>query len=374
MGMKELETWTGIDDEKIDEMLKRNVNEYVILRTCNRFEIYIVTNDTEKTKMLIEKLSNELNSKNWYFLEDMDSIKHLLRVTSGMESMIIGENQIQGQVKNAIETSIKNGRSGKYFHYIFMKALSTGKEVRDKTKISNGIISIPQLAIKILDDKRKDYGIKNVCIVGTGHVSKILIKYMQELNFNITVSGRNARKLENIRKNYHVKILNLRNLDPENFDALISAVSSKSPIMEISGEKPFVIDLGNPRNVKCIECKNYIDLDKLKEYSKRNLNYRKSEMKKAEEIVEKNLRSIEKRLKIMENEDLISKIYRRIDEIRNEEMIETLKIIGNENKETIENLTRSMANRIMGIYIKKIKKIIEEGDEKKISVLKEIFG
>ncbi len=291
MELNELERWTTLDQSFIENLLKEcHVKEYVILRTCSRLEIYMYKGGDARAKF--DALSKQLHSNNIFFLTGTDSISHLMRVCSGMDSMILGEQDVQRQVKEALQTAIQAGTSGKFLNYIFMKALSTGKEVREKTKIRNGITSIPHIAVKIIEEKSKLQCYKSVCVVGTGKMARSLLKYANGLPVNLYVCGRNQAVLAELAKESGATPIDIANLDITHFDCLLTAVSSPTPIITIRNRKrnpQIVIDLGNPRNVDSKPNTNYIDLDVLKAHANKTILAREKAIAEAENIIHNNL-------------------------------------------------------------------------------------
>ncbi len=375
--LNELEVWTRLDDAFLYHFLTdAEVKEYLILRTCNRLEVYLNVTNAEAVKNKFKSLSKTLGAS-VFFLENTDTVRHLMGVCSGIDSMVIGEQDIQRQVKEALETAKKYGTSGKVLNYIFMKSLSTGKEVRENTKITNGIISIPQSAIRLLEQRSKTQDLKKICIVGYGKVGKTLIKYLSAKNIDLTVCGRDVIKLKNIADEFNIKYVPLKDLKISDYECIITAVYVTSPIIkfEKQGALPrLVIDLGNPRNVESDPDPDYVDLEELKQFVNKNIESRKLEISKAESIIEKNIISVSKKLRNFELDTIISELYKNAERIKNEEIEETVTKIGANNREIIENLAKSLTNKLLAQQTKKIKNIFVEGDQDKIAILKDVFG
>ncbi len=375
--LNELEVWTRLDDAFLYHFLTdAEVKEYLILRTCNRLEVYLNVTNAEAVKNKFKSLSKTLGAS-VFFLENTDTVRHLMGVCSGIDSMVIGEQDIQRQVKEALETAKKYGTSGKVLNYIFMKSLSTGKEVRENTKITNGIISIPQSAIRLLEQRSKTQDLKKICIVGYGKVGKTLIKYLSAKNIDLTVCGRDVIKLKNIADEFNIKYVPLKDLKISDYECIITAVYVTSPIIkfEKQGALPrLVIDLGNPRNVESDPDPDYVDLEELKQFVNKNIESRKLEISKAESIIEKNIISVSKKLRNFELDTIISELYKNAERIKNEEIEETVTKIGANNREIIENLAKSLTNKLLAQQTKKLKNIFVEGDQDKIAILKDVFG
>ncbi|MGC8564842.1 MAG: NAD(P)-binding domain-containing protein [Thermoplasmata archaeon] len=372
MDFSSLEKWTSLNDEKVIDHFKDVSNEILILRTCNRFEIYIVPKIDPENK--VNALISQYGNAN--VITDRDAVIHIIEVASGMDSMIPGEQDIQRQVKEALKRSMERKTSGKMLNFIFMRALNISKEVRSKTRIGNGIISIPQSAFRILESMIKD---GKIAIIGTGKVANSLLKYMNE-NYKITVFGRNREKLNIIKEKYGVNIDYIENIENsmENFEAILSAVSVNEPILRsntFKGKRPFiVIDLGNPRNIEKLNDRYYIDLDYIKEYVNKNITQRKSEMEKARKIIEEKIERIEERIKGIEIEELISKIFIRAMVIKDDEVNEAARILGNDSRYVLEKFGNSMVKKIYSNLTEKLRNEGKNLDRNGIEILKRILG
>jgi len=370
MSLKELEIWSSINENRLKDFLSGFSKEFVILKTCNRFEIYAIL-DNEIDRFVQKIMSMGPKGK---IIEGEDAIRHLVEVASGMDSMIPGEQDIQRQVKEAITKSMNEKTSGKYLNYIFMRALSISKEVRSKTRIGNGIISLPQASVKILQALIPS---GKVAIVGTGRVANTLIKYLNK-KYEIDVFGRNDKKLEEMSKNLGIKCININNLNSnlDNYDALFSAIKMDGYILKSKDfieTKPYVVvDLGNPRNIENPGDRYFIDLDYLKEYVSRNISIRMMEMEKARNIIDEKMNAIMKRLMNYQKEEIIASIYERAKNIADEEVNELIKYIGEENRRYVEKFSKSFIKKIFGNITKNIK----EGkyDDNMINELRRILG
>ena len=372
MDLISLGKWTSIGDETIIDHFKEVSKEILILRTCNRFEIYIVPrNDpTERIKLLFSEHGQTR------ILYDMDAVYHIIEVASGMDSMVPGEQDIQRQVKDALKNSLEKKTSGKILNYIFMRALNISKTVRSETKIGNGIVSIPQSAVKILESMLKN---GELCIIGTGKVANLLLKYLKGENFIITVFGRNDEKLNYIKEKYDVKVEYLKNIQDnlKKYDAVISAISIKDPFLKkenFDGTKPIlVIDLGNPRNIEKLEDRYYVDLEYIKGYVEKNITQRKSEMEKARKIIDEKIIGIEDKINSMEIDYLISNIFKRAERIKKSEIEKSIKILGKDAEFTLEKFGSSMINKIYSNLITNLRKERDHISREEIELIKKLF-
>ncbi len=290
MGLKELEKWAKLDQKIFNDMLvSGRINGYVILKTCNRVEIYFSTKLHSDIKNELVGIAVKMDSPNILFMEGIDSARHLMRVCSGLDSMVIGEQEIQRQVKEALTKAQNEKSSDKVLNYVFMKAINAGKEVREKTRISKGKVSVSQVALKLLEERGRSEDMNRICVVGTGNVGTTIVKYLKGSNKDITISGRSDARLRQFTKKFGINSVNISDLNAEMFDCVITATSSPDPVVKVNeGQKmpKLVIDLGNPRNVTAPRGKNYVDLDSLNSFVNKNIENRRMEMEKAEGIIE----------------------------------------------------------------------------------------
>lgn len=372
MGISDLERWTSLDDSTVIKHFKDVADEILLLRTCNRFEIYIVPK--KSPEMEIGSLISGLGNAN--ILYDRDAVLHIIEVASGMDSMIPGEQDIQRQVKEALRASMDKKTSGKILNFIFMRALNISKEVRSRTRIGNGIVSIPQSAVHILESMVKG---GEIAIIGTGRVSNSVIKYTVR-NYGITVFGRNEEKLNSIREKYGVNVDHIKNIEKVigNYDAIISAVSVSTPILNASsfnGKRPWVvIDLGNPRNIEKLVDRYYIDLDYIKIFVEKNIIQRKNEMEKARKIIEEKIERIEEKITGIEIEEIISAIFKKALEIRDLEVNEAVKILGEDSREVLERFGNSMIKRMYSNLFTRLRREGKNFNRDEIEIIKKMLG
>ena len=368
MNLQDLELWNSIHDDYLNKILKENANEYIILKTCNRFEIYAILKENGKVKNLLDL------GPNGKILEGTEVIKHIIEVSSGMDSMIPGEQDIQRQVKEALENSIKKGTSGKLLNYLFMRAINVSKEIRSKTKISNGIVSLPQASVKIVESILNS---GKVAILGTGRVANTLLKYLPE-KYQVDVFGRNVNKMKIIERSYNVKTYDINKIkeNMENYDAIFSALRMDGIILSkddfLSKKPTIIVDLGNPRNVENPGNRYFIDLEYLKEYVSKNISIRILEMEKAKKIIDMKLKGIEKKLWNYDVEELIASIYKRAEKIKEEEINELMKYLDSNEMDKIEKFANSMIKKMYDKMVENLRK--SEYDINLIEKLKEILG
>lgn len=287
-----------------------NIDECLILTTCNRIELYLVTTCIEKTsENIIGVLSRyhgipvDLLKRQMYIKKCEDVAKHLFRVACGLESMVVGETQILGQVKKDYELSKTFGSTGPFLNKLFQNAISLGKAARLKTPIGNGITSIGSLAantaLKFADPKRAVFG-----IVGCGQMGCIAARHLSKHGVKkLYVTNRTGKKAHSLAKGLSADVTPFSQLTEllKKADVLITAVNSDSYLFTLEKHGDIlkgrgqitIIDISTPRVVHpelhSLKNVSFFSLDDLKKIVDKNLMLRASSEKAIEELIERKL-------------------------------------------------------------------------------------
>lgn len=280
------------------------IQELVILSTCNRSEIYYVSDDIEATKTAIINWVSEKKSVSaedlealYVFRKEDVAVKHLFSVASGIESMVLGENEILTQVKDGYATYQEAGHTGAYFNKIFQMATAVGKRVRTETEISRGAYSVSSIAIEAIREELLDYFGRKILVVGLGVMGRRALKKLIALGHpNLTVTNRTDSKAEVFAKEEKIfSIPYLSMLDTAHqYDIILTAVSSRNHVLNPEQfSKPnavteLVIDLGLPRNANPTiqsDTLNLISVDGLKAIAEKNVASRKECVDKVLNII-----------------------------------------------------------------------------------------
>ncbi len=380
--------------ETINFLLDNEVEEVVILSTCNRSEIYIQGNDIQHKLNIVSKFYMEIfkleNIDNYMFLKfGEEAIIHLFKVTSGLDSIVVGEDQILGQVKDAHEFSMQLGASKKIFNKLFREAITTAKEIKHSTKISQQPLSISYIGLKFLKDKIGKIEGKNALIVGAGKMNKLTIKYLQEEKIGtIYLSNRNHGKVKEIEKDYK-NIIPIKYEDRykviNDVDIVISATSSphvviKKEDMPKITRKICMMDIALPRdidpNINEIENIEVYDIDNLKEIHENNNKKRKKLATKGYEIILEKIEDFEKWLSSAKIDPTIESLNEKCLQIREDtlEYIFRKVELDKRDKKIIDKMLTSALKRLVREPIKNLKQIKDDGKrEEYIKLIEELF-
>ena len=397
IGIREKVSFT--DTKKIEAtniLLDKDLREVVILSTCNRSEIYISCEEIEVGVDIVKNFYEEffqLNEVSLYLFskKDNEAIEHLFNVTSGLDSLVIGEDQILGQVKGAHELAMKIGSSKKLFNKLFREAITTAKEVKTVTKISQQPLSISYIGIKLLKEKIKNLQNKNILIIGLGKMNLLTIKHLEEENVGtIYIANRSIEKFKEIQQLYnnieYVEYKDRYNILKDNqIDIVISATSSphlvikKEEIINIK-RSIYFMDLALPRDIdfkiKDMENMELYCIDDLKNIQSENDEIRVRLSKEAHKIIvnkinefiewrdisiiDPTIQSLNKKC-IEIKEDTLDYIFRKVD-------------LNQRDKKIIEKMMTSALKRMIREPILNLKQVKNKGKrEEYIKTIEELF-
>ena len=346
----------AFNKEKIDEIIAnlKSLTPFdngIFLSTCNRTEFYSFCKRTD-IKVFDQYLENltgkniNLRKNDQYLFSNNDAFKHLLRVMTGIDSMIVGEPDIFGQVKKSFQNSKEFLYLGSELEIVFNRAINLSKDIRSETELSKNPLSIASLVeSKILELEKKP-----ILIIGGGDVGRALIKRLNERNYQLKLFNRSEITIENIKSNP------LKELDSNisDFQIIVIAASADSPLFNLNNlsDNAIIFDLAIPRNIS-EEQKNsmgisILTLDEISEMVKANLKGREEAVKLAEDLITTNADSEFSKLKNRKNINKAQKKFHQeqsqIKDIAVENALKKLKD-GSKPEDIIEGLAEEIASK-----------------------------
>lgn len=363
-----------------------NIEEYIEISTCNRKEYYIhndyCSHENEIIKTKNKHLIIEYND---------DAMIHLFRMSSGLESMIIGEDQILGQIKESKKISEKEDHCGRVLETLFTKAIHVGQSVRKKTKINRGSVSIGSAAVKLAEKHLDDLKNKHVLVIGAGKMGTLVAKALSEKNLKaIFVANRTYDRAIKLAKELKGKAILFDDLNQclPNADVIISATGAPHTILNkerieksIPQDKKdpvIIIDIANPRDVDEDVCElevKLFNIDDLRGIADENKKLRENEANQAEQLIDHEFELLKNSFKLMEVEGLIADIRMSMELVRKKETQKAIRKMDSleKNNQILDNLSKSIVNKIFYDISKNIKKAAEEEDIEAIEIMKCIF-
>jgi len=363
---------------------KYSIGEYIEISTCNRKEYYI-------HNKFISEDDELLSHENQSIVIDygQSAVMHLLRMTSGLESMIVGEDQILGQVKDSKNKAIKNKHCGKVLDAGFTKAVHVGQVVRNKTNINKGSVSIGSAAIDLAEKHMGSLDDKSVLVIGAGKMGKLVAKALAEKDLNaIFVANRTFYVAVELAKDLGGQAILFNELEKylATADLVISATSAPHAIItkdrllgiDMDCQDLMMVDIANPRDisedVSDLGVKLF-NIDDLREIAEINTQLRREEFGEAENIINEEFILLKESFKIMEVEGTLANLRSSMEEIRRRETEKAIAKLDDVDGSTkiLNNLTNSIVNKIFFDISKNLKRAAKEENEDIISAAKYIF-
>ena len=289
------------------------IQECVILNTCNRLEFYFVAeNHTEALSFLKQEIASFKQTSSQVINQLLDyqsgdeATQHLFRVTSGLESMVLGENEVLAQVKEAYQRSKALNQTQKILNKVFQTAIAIGKRVRTETTISRGAYSVSSIGIEAIRETILDYFGCRILINGMGAMGLRSLKKLHALGHpNITLCNRTFSTAETLAKEHNCQVLAIEQLPKKarDFDIIISTASVKEHCLSVvdfnqTYSTSLIVDLGLPRNIDPqLEEKTsikVITVEGLKDIASQNGQKRKAECHAAETIIQEDAKKLMK--------------------------------------------------------------------------------
>lgn len=393
-----LEKFTFRNLENAYQEFKRHsdLDECVIIQTCNRIEIFAKSKnqDIQKIKKTWASLAGlEENSfkENLEVSEGDKAFEHLLKLTSGLDSMVVGEEQILGQIKNSITEARNSKASGEHLNTLFDKAIRIGTRIRNTTGISKGGISVGSMAVKLAEENIDDLKSKKILVIGTGEVSTLVAKSLGRREYKFFVTSRTLERSQAFCETMGGSPIKFEEVLSgfNNFDILF--VATTAPYFLVSYERMsnamngrkngmMILDLSNPRTVDekvaTLHGVKLMNLDQIAEMVEKNMKTRLNKVKTVENIISDELPVLEATMRRLDAEPLVKEVFKNIDVLREKEFKKALQMLGNVDEQKlkiIEELTKSIVEGIVSTPMNNIRKASEQGDQDILELAGKLF-
>ena len=348
--------------------------ENIILSTCNRVEIYARVENTDRGIQLLQDficdyhgISRGNLDQYFYSYCDNQAVEHLFRVSSSLDSMVLGEAQILGQVKDAYSTARSFSSTGMVLNQLFEKAFNVAKKVREETGISERGVSISSAAVELAKKIFEDLENHSVMLVGTGEMAELAAKHLISYGVKtVYVASRTYERAAALAKSLNGCALDFESFKEEMHRADIIITSTAAPTFIVNEEmistaiqkrknKPiFLIDIAVPRDIapEVNELENvYLyDIDDLQNVVNANMEERQKEAENAMEIIKQEVTKFNNWFSTLDAIPTIVEMRNRAEDMRALEVDKTLKNmdhLSSEDKDAIQQLTQSLVNKIL---------------------------
>ncbi len=390
---------------KLEEGLMRfrelpEIQEAIILSTCNRVELYANVNDAAKASESVKAFLAEFHNINrtsldtaLYIYDDISAVRHVFRVASSLDSMVVGEPQILGQLKDAFDLALSKKTTGILLNRLMKKAISVAKRVRTETRIAENAVSISFAAVELAKKIFTDLSTRVFMLLGAGEMAELAAKHLISNGVKeVLVSNRTFERACELAEEFHGRPVRFEDFIQEmaRTDIIICStgaphyILTKTQMHKVMKERKqrqvFIIDISVPRNIdpEINDLANvYLyNVDDLQGVVDSNMFERQKEAQKAENIIEEEIETFLKWLASLDSVPTIIALREKAEEVRKEELdklFHKIQGIGEKDKEAIEYMATAIMNKLIHPPTAALK---EDSENKDILVatIKRLYG
>jgi len=374
-----------------------SISECVIIQTCNRIELFTASDNHDvhkikKTWASLTGLEENAFADTLEICDNHDAFEHLLKLTSGLESLVVGEEQILGQIKESIAVARNTKASGKRLNKLFDTSIRIGTRIRNSTGISKGGISLGSMAVKLAEENVDDIKSKNVLLIGTGEAATMVAKSLNKRGYEFHVTSRTVEraigfsqtlggkpiKFEDVLSAFdNYEIIFVATIAPYflvTFDKMIESMKNKKSGM-------MILDLSNPRTVDeqvaTIPGIKLMNIDQIAEMVDKNMTKRKEKVSTVQNIISEEVPIIEATMKRLDAEPLVKDVFTNADSMRIKELQKALQMLGETDEKRIkiiDELTKAVVESIVSAPMNNLRKASEQGNPDLLETASKLFN
>ncbi|SFP31518.1 glutamyl-tRNA reductase [Geopseudomonas sagittaria] len=371
--------------------------EAAILSTCNRSELYLALDEAQAEAILAwlagyHGLSLDELRACAYIHEDNDAVRHMMRVACGLDSMILGEPQILGQMKDAYASAREAGTLGPLLGRLFQATFSTAKTVRTDTRIGENPVSVAFAAVSLAKQIFSDLPRSQALLIGAGETITLVARHLHEQGIRrIVVANRTLERASQLAEEVGGQAVLLADIPEQlvNSDIVISSTASPLPILGKGAveralkkrkHRPvFMVDIAVPRDIEPevgeLDDVYLYTVDDLHEVIAENLRSRQGAARAAEELVLTGVDEFMARLRERDSVDLLRGYRQRAEQLRDEELAKALRQLGNgiPAEDVLAQLARGLTNKLLHAPSVQLKKFSAAGRHDALAVAQELL-
>jgi glutamyl-tRNA reductase len=383
-----------------------SVHESVVVSTCNRVEVVAAVADAQTAchdmKVFLDEQRAERGvislEDHLYTYRGAEAVRHLFRVAASLDSMVVGEPQILGQLKEFYDAARQAGTVGTLLHRLFHRSFFVAKRVRTETGIASRAVSVSSVAVDLAKRIFDSFDDKTVMLIGAGKMGDLMARQLQRSGVkSLMVTNRTFERAVTLAERMHgspilfedfpryLKIADLVIGCTGSPELLVDAAAVEKLLRERKQQAMFFIDIGDRRNfdpaINDIDNAYLYNIDDLKDVAEENLQERSNEAEKAEEIVLQEVERFGRWVNSLERVPTITALRGRFDEIRRLELARSLsgnlKDLSSEQRQALDDMTAAMINKMLHVPISLLKKEPSDDDEEEtlyLAALTKLFG
>jgi glutamyl-tRNA reductase len=385
--------------EALQQLCQRTSSrEAAILSTCNRSELYLEQDDLSADEVLAwlasyHQLSLDELRACAYIHADDEAVRHMMRVASGLDSMVLGEPQILGQMKSAFAVAREAGTLGPLLGRLFQATFSTAKTVRTDTAIGENPVSVAFAAVSLAKQIFADLHRSQALLIGAGETISLVARHLHDQGIKrIVVANRTLERASNLAEQFGAHAVLLADIPAElvNSDIVISSTASQLPILGKGAveralkqrkHKPiFMVDIAVPRDIEPevgeLDDVYLYTVDDLHEVIAENLKSRQGAAQAAEELVAVGAQDFMQRLRELAAVDVLKAYRQQAERLRDEELNKALRLLNNGSsaEDVLALLARGLTNKLLHAPSVQLKKFSADGRVDALGVAQELFA
>ena len=373
------------------------VSECVIIQTCNRIELFATSDnhnvdEIKSTWASLTGLEDNAFRDTLEVCENKDAYEHLLKLTSGLESLVVGEEQILGQIKESISAARKANASGKRLNKLFERSIRIGTRIRNSTGIGSGGISLGSMAVKLAEENVDDIKSKHVLLIGTGEAATLVAKSLKKRGYAFNVTSRTLERSVGFSQTLGGKPIKFEDVLSGFSNYEIIFVATTAPYFLVSfdrmkdamkNKKPgtMILDLSNPRTVDekvaTIPGIKLMNIDQIAEMVDKNMKKRREKVSTVENIISEEVPIIEATMKRLDAEPLVKDVFTNADSMRIKELQKALQMLGETDEKRIkiiDELTKAVVESIVSTPMNNLRKASEQGNPELLEIASKLFN
>jgi len=398
--IREKVTFTGeILPEALTELRsQKSIDEAAILSTCNRTEIYCSLNDINQ-QYLLDWFSgfHHLQPRDIhpfvYSYPEAGAVRHVLRVASGLDSMIIGEPQVLGQLKSAYKTAVESGSVGKLLGRLFQHSFKVAKEIRSNTEIGDHPVSVAFAAVRLARQIFGNLEDRTALLIGAGEIIELAARHLNEKGLNrMIIANRTPERSRHLASEFSAYAITLDDIPGhlDEADIVITSTGSSVPVLSKAAvenaiikrkhQPMYIVDIAVPRDVEAgtgdLDDVYLYTVDDLKDVILENLRNREQAARQAEEIIDTHVMHFMDWLNSLNAVSTIRAIRNHTESIQKQVLETALRRLRHgENPEKImQDMARTLANKIIHTPSTRLRKLAEDEDEILLRAARKLFN
>jgi glutamyl-tRNA reductase len=392
-----------VSEALLDACDAGGIEEVVILSTCNRTEVYAMVaqgaGPGDKARELIDWVANyhHLSAQELhrcaYFHEGDDALRHLVQVASGLDSMVLGEPQIFGQLKSAYAVATETGTAGGEFGRLFPRIFSIAKRVRTDTAIGENPVSVAYAAVNLAGHIFSNLGQCNALLVGAGETIELVARHLVAAGVQkIVIANRTLGRARELAQKFGAEAVLLAEIPTQlsNADIIITSTASQLPILgkgaveqalKVRKHRPFLmVDIAVPRDIESqvgeLRDVYLYSVDDLREIVEANMRSRSSEARKADFIIDEGIRLYTDEVRGLEAVDSVKEYRTMAEQVREREFQRAQRALdrGDDPRQILAQLSRTITNKLIHAPTAGLKQASVDGRQDLINNARKLLG